>query len=86
MAMKQYANMSRTVVGDGSSTTVVVDFFNDIAASMVLGYPSGVNSFSGGNVTGASLSGSKVTFTFSTAPGSGSPVGVSAALEFPDNS
>lgn len=71
MAIQQALNVQRNALGDGSSLQVTIDFVDDIKASNIDGTPAAITAASAnsGTLASASISGSKVTFVFSTAPG-----------------
>jgi hypothetical protein len=77
-------NYTFSMVGDGVSTSVSIDFYNQIQATQSLSNKNPVGIFAinaGASVTGT-LSGTIVTLTFATAPANGTQISPNLSLLF----
>jgi len=87
MANRPAASFSFIFQGDGTSTSVQVDFIKDPISfnpSSFKGSPSSVSNISGGSltITSSSVSSGALTLTFSSVPDNGTLYTISGFAEF----
>lgn len=71
MAMRQLARFVRVVVCDGSLSTAAIDFGPGLTSQGYSSTPNALSNYGGDGVSSAALSGSTVTFTFTSTPPAG---------------
>lgn len=73
MAITECVVIQRLLYSDGTGTSLTINFVEDIATAPVTSKViSGTNNFSGGGtISSATVSGTKVTVTWSAAPSAG---------------